>query len=243
VLCSLEPLEGTISDNNIPSTTTNQFELISPMMMSIPPSSLQQRQRLHRRQNSTPVVAFEAMKVHTSMPQRQNSFHRRGHSFDQQQRSPIRKQHGSTVSMTNIGSPHGQQILRETQQQRIARPGQQQNTNFQIPISPDCGMYSASSNSMPGTPYDNMPMNEIMHHNSQGIDYAHSQQYFSQMNMAMQMPIMDENHPQFYHDPYSLHSHSSNSSAIDTRRMSQPDLRVQTQLRPHTPSHQIQSGK
>jgi hypothetical protein len=96
---------------------------------------------------------------------------------------------------------------------------------------------------MPGTPYDNMPMNEIMHQNTHGMDFAHSQQYFSHMNMPNHMGMVDENNPQFYHDPYSLNSHSSNSSAVDARRMSQPDLRVQTQLRPHTPAHQIQSGK
>jgi len=218
--------------------------------MSNPPSSLQQRQRLHRRQHSTPVVAFEAMKVSTSMPQqpRQN-LHRRGQSFDLQ-RSPIRKQqHGSTVSMTNLGSIHGQQILREAQQQRIVRPGQQHpNMHISIPNSPDCGMFPVTSNSIPPSPYDNMTMNALMHQNSPGMDFQHSQQYFSDMNMQMQsgMPLglMDENNPQYFHDVQGPQfHHQSTGISFDNRRMSQPDLRVQTQFRPHTPSQQIQTGK
>ncbi|EXJ94717.1 hypothetical protein A1O1_03114 [Capronia coronata CBS 617.96] len=220
-------------------------------MMSNAPSSLQQRQRLHRRQNSTPVVAFEAMKVSTNMPPQSQNMHRRGQSFDQQQRSPIRKQHhGGAVSMTNIGSIHGQQILREAQQQKIARPGQQQqhNSHLDLPISPECGIYAVSPNSMPGTPYENMTMNAFMHQNSQSMDYSHSQQFFSDLNMSMQqgisnMGMMDENNPQYYQDTHLLHSQPTRGLAIDTRRMSQPDLRVQTQLRPHTPSHQIQTAQ
>lgn len=220
--------------------------------MSNPPSSLQQRQRLHRRQNSTPVAAFEAMKVTASMPQqpRQN-LHRRGQSFDQQ-RSPIRKhQQGSTVSMTNLGSIHGQQILREAQQQKIARPGQQQQhltMQMDMPISPECGMFPATSSSMPVSPYENMTMNGMMHQHSQGIDFSHSQQYFTDMKMSMQSQIpnvglMDENNPQYYHDVANVHSHQSTGISFDNRRMSQPDLRVQTQMRPCTPAHQIQTGE
>lgn len=220
-------------------------------MMSNPPSSLHHRQAMHRRQNSTPIVAFEAMKVSTSMPPQRQSLHRRGQSFDQQ-RSPIRRQqqqHGSTVSMTNLGSIHGQQILREAQQQKIARrPGQQLQLNMDMPISPDCGIYSGSSGSMPGTPFENMSMNAFMHQNPNGMDYSHSPQFFSDMYMSMQngmpgMGIMDENTPQYLHDARSVHSQQSSGMSFDARRMSQPDLRVQTQLRPHTPSHQIQTGE
>ncbi|EXJ88910.1 hypothetical protein A1O3_01974 [Capronia epimyces CBS 606.96] len=165
---SLEPLKEPLTGNYHDTFDKTPFELISPKMMSNPPSSLQQRHRLHRRQNSTPVVAFEAMKVSTNMlPQRQN-MHRRGQSVDQQ-RSPIRKQqHGSA--------------------------------------------------------------------------------FFSGLNMSMQhgisnMALMDENNPQYFQDTHIIHSQPSRGLAIDTRRMSQPDLRVQTQLRPHTPSHQIQTAQ
>lgn len=185
------------------------------------------------------------------MPPERQTMHRRGQSFDQHQRSPIRKQHhGGTVSMTNLGQIHGQQILREAQQQKIARPGQQQHnhTHLDLPISPECGIYTTSPNSMPGTPYENMTMNAMMHQNSQGIDYSHSQQFFSDMSMSMQhgmsnMGLMDENIPQYFQDTHIIHSQPTRGLAIDTRRMSQPDLRVQTQLRPHTPSHQIQTGE
>jgi hypothetical protein len=151
--------------------------------------------------------------------------------------------------MTNLGSIHGQQILREAQQQKIARrPGQQLQLNMDMPISPDCAIYSGSSGSMPGTPFENMSMNAFMHQNPNGMDYSHSPQFFSDMYMSMQngMPglgMMDENTPQYLHDARSVHSQQSSGMSFDARRMSQPDLRVQTQLRPHTPSHQIQTGK
>ncbi|KAK5314855.1 Metallothionein expression activator [Exophiala xenobiotica] len=206
--------------------------------MSNPPSSLHHRQAMHRRQNSTPIAAFEAMKVSTSMPPQRQSLHRRGQSFDQQQRSPIRRQ-----------QQHGSTILREAQQQKIARrPGQQLQLNMDMPISPDCAIYSGSSGSMPGTPFENMSMNAFMHQNPNGMDYSHSPQFFSDMYMSMQngMPglgMMDENTPQYLHDARSVHSQQSSGMSFDARRMSQPDLRVQTQLRPHTPSHQIQTAQ
>ncbi|EXJ73677.1 regulatory protein SWI5 [Cladophialophora psammophila CBS 110553] len=182
------------------------------------------------------------------MPQQpRHNLHRRGQSFDLQ-RSPIRKhQQGSTVSMTNLGSIHGQQILREAQQQRIARPGQQQpNMHMDIPISPGCGMFPATT-SMPASPYNNMRMNAIMQQSSPGMTFAHSQQYFTDMNMSMQNGVpaglMDENSLQYFHEAQALQFPPSVGISFDNRRMSQPDLRIQTQLRPHTPSHQIQSGE
>jgi hypothetical protein len=221
--------------------------------MSNPPSSLQQRQRLHRRQNSTPVVAFEAMKVSASMPQQpRQTFHRRGQSFDLQ-RSPIRKQQpGSSVSMTNLASIHGHQILREAQQQRIVRPGQQyqqQQPNMHINISgsPDCGMYQVAPNSIPASTYENMTMNAIMHQNSPGMEFQHSQQYFPDMNVSaqhgMEMGLMDENNPEYFQNVHNPQFQQSTGISFDSRRMSQPDLRVQTQLRPHTPAQQIQTGE
>ncbi|KAI9798570.1 MAG: hypothetical protein M1833_004707 [Piccolia ochrophora] len=87
-------------------------------MLSNPNSTLHQRQRQHRRQNSTPT-AFDAPKVPLLPPgilQRRGS-HRRGLSLDQRQQQ---KQHPPKPH------PHpenGTHILREAQQQRIARPG------------------------------------------------------------------------------------------------------------------------
>jgi len=215
---------------------------------------------MHRRQNSTPVASFEAMRVNTAMPQQRQNLHRRGQSFDQQ-RSPIRKQHhGSTVSITDIVQLHGQQILREAQQQRIPRPGQHHqqhhqnqqnqmniNMNMEMPISPACGIFGSMPESLQGTGYENMTMNEIMQQNSQGIDFSQAQQYLSEMNMPVSslqaMGVMDENSQQYFQDNRGVQVHPRTGISFDNRRMSQPDLRVQTQLRPHTPSNQIQTGK
>ena len=92
------------------------------IMLSNPTNNLQNRQRLHRRQNSTPN-AFDSVKVH-DLPtiQRQNG-HRRGISLDTRRQTP--PQDTNSVSNTNQGyKTTSQHILRETQQQRLARPGQ-----------------------------------------------------------------------------------------------------------------------
>ncbi|KAI2602608.1 hypothetical protein GGR54DRAFT_494216 [Hypoxylon sp. NC1633] len=115
-------------------------------MLSNPPQGgLQTRNRQHRRQNSTPT-GFEAMKIAANLPnlhqhhqqqqQRSRMSHRRGMSLDtrrqhrQQMQSPTipPRQEFTTVSnaTNNTGSITSQHVLREAQQQRIARPGPQQ---------------------------------------------------------------------------------------------------------------------
>ncbi|KAI9841376.1 MAG: hypothetical protein M1838_003600 [Thelocarpon superellum] len=101
-------------------------------MLSNPNSSLYQRQRQHRRQNSTPN-AFQAPKVPLlpATAVTRHGMHRRGQSLDQ--RTPSRRQslqEGLTVSTTPGLQPNQQHILREAQQQRLARPGQPPNHAF-----------------------------------------------------------------------------------------------------------------
>lgn len=94
-------------------------------MLSNPNNNLHQRQRQHRRQNSTPT-AFEAAKV-PLLPQFQRpTSHRRGMSLDQRPRPRRQISPQETVSNTNPGfqQPQQQHILREAQQQRLTRPGQ-----------------------------------------------------------------------------------------------------------------------
>ncbi|KAI9680725.1 MAG: Metallothionein expression activator [Caeruleum heppii] len=118
-------------------------------MLSNPNSSLHQRQRQHRRQNSTPT-ALTAPKVPllpATTLQRQGS-HRRGQSLDQrpaqwQQRGPPTQQDTRTVSTTNPGLQQQQHILQETQQHRLARPGQQNQQYLNIKPQP-------SENNSPG---------------------------------------------------------------------------------------------
>jgi hypothetical protein len=209
-------------------------------MMSNQPSSLQSQptKQFHRRQNSTPVVAFEAMKVSQLPPQRQD-VHRRGLSFDQHQRSPIRRQPGNMVSITN--PPHGQHILREAQQLRTARPGQQHITT-DLPISPNCANFP---NSQPSTPYDQMSMNAAMQ-KSQSMQFQNSPYYPYDMSPAMSpmqnafpnVVRVDENSQHYFQN---VHPNQDPNMVFD-RRMSQPDLRVQT-MRPLTPADQIQNGR
>ena len=93
-------------------------------MLSNPTNNLQTRQRQHRRQNSTPT-AFEPVKVNSLPNIQRNGAHRRGMSLDTRRRQTPPQD--NTVSTTNNqGYQTTQQhILREAQQQRLARPGQQ----------------------------------------------------------------------------------------------------------------------
>jgi hypothetical protein len=201
----------------------------------------------HRRQNSTPVVAFEAMKVSNSNQQpnqQRQPMHRRGLSFDQHNRSPIRRQPlGSTVSITNVAQQLGQQILREAQQQRALRPGQQHPMiQTDIPVqSPQCGVYSGSN---PSTPYEAMTMNSIMQHPPQ-MPFPNPQFYPSDPT-AYQSPyqgmaVVDENTPHYF--PPSHQVQPMPQPGFDERRMSHPELRIHTNMRPQTPRDQIQTGK
>lgn len=93
-------------------------------MLSNPTNNLHNRQRQHRRQNSTPT-AFEPVKA-SNLPniQQRHGGHRRGMSLDQRRRPTPPQEY--MVSNTNTGYQTTQQhILREAQQQRLARPGQQ----------------------------------------------------------------------------------------------------------------------
>lgn len=208
--------------------------------MSNQPPSLHNHpmKQFHRRQNSTPVVAFEAMKVSNLPPQQRQGVHRRGLSFDQHQRSPIRRQPGNMVSITN--PHHGQHILREAQQLRTARPGQQQITT-DLPVSPNCATYT---DSQPSTPFDQMTMNSAMQ-KPQGMQLQNSPYFPYDMSPAMSpmqngfpnVVSVDENTQHYFQN---MHPNQDPHGAYD-RRMSQPDLRVQT-MRPITPTDQIQNG-
>lgn len=211
--------------------------------MSNPPSSLQRRQGLHRRQNSTPI-AFEAMKV--QMPpaniQRQN-VHRRGQSYDIS-RSPIRRhQHtGSAVSMnTNIGSIHGQQILREAQQQRTTRPGQQQrNPQLDTTVTQQCGFFPQSQ-PFSETPY-NMTMNVFMPVPQDMMPHSQFQDMQMPMSAGSQAAyLLDENSQHYFQAMHQIQEAQMMSAT--NGRIPQPELRVQTGMRPYTPTQQIQTGK
>lgn len=205
--------------------------------MSNPSSVLQQRQRLHRRQNSTPV-AFEAMRVSTLPPaiQRQNS-HRRGQSLDQ--RSPIRGQHrktGSTVSITNLGSiTTGQQILQEAQQQKTARPGQPN----QSPASPQCGTLADQTidhNAL----FDATIMNDILQ-DSSTLQHFFPQEIYMPPSAGLEgkEPNVDENSLHYFQSAHNVRQEYGD----DMRRKSQPDMHMYAQQRPITPAQQMNSGE
>ncbi|KAI0912755.1 hypothetical protein F4823DRAFT_580285 [Ustulina deusta] len=112
-------------------------------MLSNPPPSGLHRNRQHRRQTSTPT-AYDTLKIAPSLPniqpsplrqqhdqqQRARVSHRRGMSLDtRRQMLSQRRQGYSMVSNTNNSTGSAttpQHVVREAQQQRIARPGPQQ---------------------------------------------------------------------------------------------------------------------
>ncbi|KAI0458237.1 hypothetical protein F5B21DRAFT_19838 [Xylaria acuta] len=115
-------------------------------MLSNPPTSgLHARARQHRRQNSTPT-AYDKLKIAPNLPniqpsplrprpqqqqQQQQSrvSHRRGMSLDTRRQilSQRRQEYNMVSDTNNTGSAStSQHVVREAQQQRIARPGPQQ---------------------------------------------------------------------------------------------------------------------
>jgi len=224
-------------------------------MLSNPNPSLQQRHRLHRRQNSTPT-AFEAMKV-PNLPaqalQRRQS-HRRGQSLDQ--RSPQRQQSlqgDQSVSITNQGSQSYQQhILRETQQQRLAPPGQQQGRQQStISPGPQCGnqtFFQQSNNGMqcmPSSLYNNTNQmsDNVISGNQQGGNGQDFYQFELPLSAGYQDGFglgLDENMGSHYfqQDHRVMYPASVSGAPEDARRMSQPELRTLAQ-RPVTPNQQF----
>jgi len=94
-------------------------------MLSNPTTNLHNRQRQHRRQNSTPN-AFDNVKVHDLPNIQRNHGHRRGMSLDTRRRQTPPQDNNNNTNQGYQTTP--QHILRETQQQRLARPGQQFQT-------------------------------------------------------------------------------------------------------------------
>ena len=214
--------------------------------MSNPPSMLQQRQRIHRRQNSTPV-AFEALKVPTLSPavQRHGS-HRRGQSLDQ--RSPTRgakRQTGSKLSITNQGSATiGQQILREAQQQTLARPGQRN----QSPVSPQRSTILDHTIDQGGLHNANT-IDAILQEQAKMQVATPIEQYFAQdlyMPISAGLESMDPNmgdESQHYFQTTHSTRHGLEDEMTNERTMSQPDLQMYAQQRPNTPAQLTNRGE
>jgi hypothetical protein len=216
--------------------------------MSNPPNAVQQRQRQHRKQNSTPV-AFGELKVPSLPPSIQRpTAHRRGQSLDQQ-RSPIRRHHnhtGSTaVSITDLGStPQGQQILREAQQEKVARPGQLNHTA----LAPQCGLFQLNTNFTPDPTYSNAATMNAILQNSPHMQMPHSPFYAHDMTMPMSTSFdgmglgIDENSQHYFQAQPNI-SQEFVQGLNDMRTMSQPDLQLYTEQRPITPTQQINTGR
>lgn len=200
--------------------------------MSNPPSSLQDQQKMHRRQQSIPVH-FEAMKVPHMLPaiQPRQDVHKRGQSFDVS-RSPIHRQHITTGSMsstrTNTGSTHGQQILREAQQQRIARPGRSQ-PQYTMSIPPQ---HNIPYQTIHGQTRQ-MPMDAMMHVPSTIMPHPQ----FQNMQVPMPVPVPQgtfnfaPSNQQYFPTRPSMSQRMVMVNSMN-RRIPQPDLKIETDLKP-----------
>lgn len=168
------------------------------------------------------------------------SLHQRGQSYDIS-RTPIhRHRHtGSAVSMhTNIGPIQGQQILREAQQQRLARPGQPSiQPRIDTSVAQQCGMFPQSSSHIPYDMMMNMPSPNGMVH------YSHLQNMNMPTSANSRTSYMFDENTQHYFQPMHHMQDIQQMVPPHDRRLSQPDLRIQTGMRPYTPTHQIQTGE
>jgi regulatory protein SWI5 len=187
--------------------------------------------------------------MHNLHPTPRQNAHRRGQSLDQS-RSPIRRQTnqaGSMVSITNIGSTQqGQQILREAQQQKLARPGQRNETS----TTPQCGLFPLNTQFNLDAMYNtnNTTTMNAMMQDSGDMQIAHSPFYAQDMNMPMSAGFdsiglgLDEN-SQHYFQPLHHPRQDFGNGMMDARRMSQPDLQLYAEHRPITPTQRINTGK
>jgi regulatory protein SWI5 len=206
------------------------------MLSNPPPSGLHARQRQHRRQNSTPA-AFDAMKITKNLPasqlqrqqQRAAMSHRRGMSLD------TRRQEFTTVSdHTNTGINTSQHVLRETQQQRIARPGTQQHayanlaTDENYLISPHStprgqrfldGLGGPQNVQSPFDMYSSSPMSNDMaknHENAYHPSMAAAQDFDLFPSSTLSTPTFMT----FQDSPTGAPEWISDSEASNTRRAS-----------------------
>ena len=148
------------------------------------------------------------------------------------------------VSITNLGSTqHGQQILREAQQQNLARPGQRNET----PTTPQGGLFPLNTQFNPEQMYSNTTTMNAMMHSPENMQIANSPFYTQEMSMPMSAGFdgmglgLDEN-SQHYFQPSHQVRHDFGNVMVDGRRMSQPDLHVYTGQRPITPAQHVNTG-
>ncbi|KAI1339895.1 hypothetical protein F5Y15DRAFT_423717 [Xylariaceae sp. FL0016] len=263
-------------------------------MLSNPPmSGLQARQqRQHRRQNSTPT-AFESTKIAHILPnthmsqqqeqqqqrqqQRPRVSHRRGMSLDtrRQMQSPTTPMRQDFHMVSNNGTNNNtgfastpQHVLREAQQQRIARPGPQQaayanlaadenylvspNTTPQLPnYGGQCfdGLPNCQNNMSLGFDMYNGPMNVIVKKNqaSFGNNSNVTSPDFelfpsSSLSTPTFMTFQDSpNAPDWMSEGESSHSRRNSrriSNGIMDRVSKFEGMTIESPERPLTPPHQ-----
>ncbi|KAI5922012.1 hypothetical protein F4810DRAFT_311225 [Camillea tinctor] len=247
-------------------------------MLSNPSASgLQARQRQHRRQNSTPT-AFDTIKIANNLPQHQRHqfqqqqhqrarmSHRRGMSLDTRQHA-IRQEFNMVSTPTNntglANTP--QHVLREAQQQRIARPGPQHayanlanDENYLVSPLGTPQMSNFDGQCFDGLPpHQNMHINFDMYNSPMEVMVKKNQESFSS-NMASSdfdiFPSSTLSTPTFmnFHDSPNgttgwISEGESSSSRRSSRRISNgildrvskfENMSVEEPQRPLTPTRQ-----
>lgn len=228
-------------------------------MLSNPTNNLHNRQRHHRRQNSTPT-AFEPVKANNLPNIQRYGAHRRGMSLDtRRQQTPPQD---FMVSNTNIGYQTAQQhILREAQQQRLVRPGQQisqfdndENYLNSPTVTPhrqsfDAGSLSQFSNvNQSQYPYSG-PVNTIHNVNPNQFSGNNDFNLFSNEQVLTPSAFLDfsagfDNGNEFVKsENHSRRSSRRISGGIIDRVAQFENLALQSPHRPLTPPNQnVQSG-
>ena len=244
--------QGLLNCNTLQSTTIRTPRAFK--MLSNPTNNLHNRQRQHRRQQSTPT-AFEPVKVPNLPSLQRHGSHRRGMSLDLRRRQSPPQEHNNTNQGYTTTPQH---ILQETQPQRLTRPGpSQQYTNYnndenylQSPaVTPhrqsfDTGMYRGEQNQYTYSgPINTMNVNPSAFHG--GNDFN----LFS--NDAILTPFMDFSSVLEGETFNGGHSRSS-SNASNGRRISGgivdrvaqfEQMALKSPHRPTTPPNQHVSSK
>ncbi|KAB8232829.1 Metallothionein expression activator [Aspergillus alliaceus] len=204
-------------------------------MLSNPHRNLQERQRQHRRQISTPS-ALDAAKVPSLPAQAMHRYraHRRGQSLDQrslhiQQSQPVQD---GNITHTNLAVPQQSQLLGGVQEQQYTRSAQPTS----LPMMPECQAFSHENlQPQPGMGYMNPAFAKI---ETSGLESRPMNLHLNliQQQQLQQAQLLDNGAWDFYtHENLTTaFSPQANVMPADMRRLSvQSD--ASPARGPHTP--------
>jgi hypothetical protein len=237
-------------------------------MLSSPSPSPQKRQRLHRRQNSTPTALEAAKGQNLPAPgMRRYAMHRRGLSLDHQSpnRQPLQTvPDGSSCAATNTELYRNPHELREAQRKRLTRSGHSYSDQSSTPMSSTDGCQAVCQSDMHSltnqSSSENHPGTVCMNSDSFGTDSQGSDNLFLKEALEriqrqhigdLSLPCSSLNHDLLNNTTWGLYNVEGedtiqsfgNTHPAYSRRVSVQSSFGPQIYRPATPSEQVAPSK